>query len=58
VIVLRSCPFHRLAQQHRELICGMNLCLVGSAIGSVGDTGLVPRLAPAQDLCCVRLHMT
>src|SRR5688500_16449391 len=24
-IALANCPFHRLAEQHRELVCGMNL---------------------------------
>jgi len=55
-IVLRNCPFHRLAQRHRDLICGMNLCLLGAAVESVDGTGLVARLEPAEDLCCVRLH--
>jgi predicted ArsR family transcriptional regulator len=57
-VVLRNCPFHRLAQRHRELICGMNLCLVGSAVENVGRTGLTARLEPADELCCVRLHGT
>jgi predicted ArsR family transcriptional regulator len=55
-IVLRNCPFHRLAQEHRELICGMNLCLVGAAVARVDDADLVARLEPTDDLCCVRLH--
>jgi predicted ArsR family transcriptional regulator len=55
-IVLRNCPFHRLAQRHRDLICGMNLCLLGSAVASVDGTDLVARLEPEDELCCVRLH--
>ncbi|MFD7660192.1 helix-turn-helix transcriptional regulator, partial [Actinosynnema sp. NPDC059797] len=27
-IVLGNCPFHSLARQHTELVCGMNLCLL------------------------------
>jgi predicted ArsR family transcriptional regulator len=57
-IVLRNCPFHRLAEQHRDLICGMNLCLLGSAVANVEATDLAARLEPADDLCCVRLHTT
>jgi predicted ArsR family transcriptional regulator len=57
-IVLRNCPFHRLAQQHRDLICGMNLCLLSSAVAQVGQTDLATRLEPADDVCCVRLHTT
>jgi predicted ArsR family transcriptional regulator len=26
-IGLRNCPFHRLAQEHRDLVCGLNLRL-------------------------------
>ena len=57
-IVLRNCPFHRLAQAHRELICGMNLCLLSSAVAQVGQTDLAARLEPADDVCCVTLHTT
>ena len=28
VIRLRNCPFHQLTEQHREVVCGMNLALV------------------------------
>ncbi|MEU4742696.1 helix-turn-helix domain-containing protein, partial [Actinosynnema sp. NPDC023658] len=27
-VVLGNCPFHTLARQHTELVCGMNLCLL------------------------------
>ena len=57
-IVLRNCPFHRLAQEHRDLICGMNLCLLGSAVTHVEASDLTARLEPTDDLCCVRLHTT
>jgi predicted ArsR family transcriptional regulator len=55
-VVLRNCPFHRLAQEHTELICGMNLGLVDAALEGLGDTGLEARLEPEDDVCCVRLH--
>jgi predicted ArsR family transcriptional regulator len=55
-VVLRNCPFHRLAQEHRELICGMNHCLLDAAIEDVGRTGLRARLEPGDGLCCVQLH--
>ena len=29
---LRNCPFHRLAQAHQELVCGLNLRLVEGLI--------------------------
>jgi predicted ArsR family transcriptional regulator len=55
-IVLRNCPFHRLAQEHTELICGMNRCLLGAALAGVGGVGLVARLEPEEGRCCVKLH--
>jgi predicted ArsR family transcriptional regulator len=56
VVVLTNCPFHRLARQHRGLICGMNLCLLEAAIDNVGQTGLDARLEPEEGACCVKLR--
>jgi predicted ArsR family transcriptional regulator len=49
---LRNCPFHRLAQRHTELICGMNLALLGAAARATTDR-LEAVLDPAPDRCCV-----
>jgi predicted ArsR family transcriptional regulator len=57
-IVLRNCPFHRLAREHTELVCGMNLSLLGAVIEHAGDTGLSARLEPEEGVCCVRLGPT
>lgn len=57
-VILRNCPFHQLAQKHTDLICGMNLCLLKTAIEDVGQTGLEARLEPEADQCCVKLHAT
>ncbi len=57
-VVLRNCPFHQLAQEHTDLICGMNLCMMKSAIDNVGETGLEARLEPEAGQCCVKLHPT
>ncbi|HZM31950.1 MAG TPA: helix-turn-helix domain-containing protein [Acidimicrobiales bacterium] len=55
-IVLTNCPFHALAEQHRELVCGMNLDLLRGVIdGAGGDDLLETRLAPQQGYCCVRM---
>jgi predicted ArsR family transcriptional regulator len=56
VTVLHNCPFHLLAEEHTELICGMNHCLLDGLLGEVEDTGLVARLEPEDGYCCVRLH--
>jgi predicted ArsR family transcriptional regulator len=57
-IVLRNCPFHQLAQQHTDLICGMNLCLLKAAIDNVDEAGLEAQLEPEEGRCCVTLHPT
>jgi len=55
-VLLRNCPFHRLSSQYRELVCGMNVHLLGSAVDAFGDTGLTARLEPREGFCCVALH--
>lgn len=52
-ITLANCPFHELALEHTELVCGMNLALVGAALDRVGDRRLKARLDPIPDRCCV-----
>lgn len=55
-IVLRNCPFHQLAQEHTELVCGMNLCMLTTVVDEVGRTGLSAHLEPEEGLCCVKFH--
>jgi predicted ArsR family transcriptional regulator len=55
-VVLRNCPFHQLAREHTELICGMNQCLLSAAVEVLDDAGLEARLEPEEGMCCVRLH--
>ena len=54
-VFLRNCPFHRLSQQHRELVCDLNVHLLSSAVEAFGDTGLSARLDPREGYCCVTL---
>ena len=53
---LANCPFHALAQQHTELVCGMNLQLLEGLLEAVPGTGWAARLEPTPDRCCVRLE--
>ena len=55
-IALANCPFHLLARNHTELVCGMNLRLIGGVLDGVGSAGLVARLLPTPGMCCVRLE--
>lgn len=52
VVRLRNCPFHRLARAHTELVCGMNLVLLG-AVAAGTDDAYEARLDPAEGRCCV-----
>jgi predicted ArsR family transcriptional regulator len=55
-IVLANCPFHSLAEQHRALVCGMNLDLLSGIVEGIGDEDLLSaRLAPEPGYCCVRM---
>jgi predicted ArsR family transcriptional regulator len=54
-VVLVNCPFHSLAQLHTELVCGMNLRLVGGVLDGLAATGLAAHLAPRPGQCCVQL---
>jgi predicted ArsR family transcriptional regulator len=58
VTVLHNCPFHQLSEEHPELICGMNLGLLGAVVDGLGATDLDPRLEPQPGECCVRFHPT
>lgn len=55
VIRLRNCPFDRLADAHRQLICGMNLSLLEEAVAGRPTTGLRAVLDPQPGMCCVAL---
>ena len=55
-IALANCPFHRLAEEHRTLVCGMNLDLLRGVIDGLAPTDrLAARLAPEPGSCCVRI---
>ena len=53
-IVLGNCPFHRLAQQHTETVCHLNLELLRGAAESSSDHRHTLVLDPAIGRCCVR----
>jgi predicted ArsR family transcriptional regulator len=56
-IVLANCPFHALAEQHRALVCGMNLDLLSGIVDGIGgEDRLTARLAPEPGYCCVRMR--
>jgi predicted ArsR family transcriptional regulator len=54
-LVLANCPFHDLAREHPDLICGVNHDLLESALNHCGCDGLHAHLDPAPGRCCVRI---
>ena len=55
-IALVNCPFHRLAEEHRSLVCGMNLDFLAGLLEGIGPADrLSARLAPEPGFCCVRI---
>lgn len=55
-ITLRNCPFHVVAQDHRDVVCGLNLRLVQGVIAGCGDPRAHAELEPDPDRCCVVVH--
>ncbi|WP_421119645.1 helix-turn-helix transcriptional regulator [Aquihabitans daechungensis] len=56
-IALVNCPFHRLAERHRSLVCGMNLDFLSGVVDGLDpDPTLQAELRPEPGWCCVRLR--
>jgi predicted ArsR family transcriptional regulator len=55
-VELRNCPFHRLAHEHTELVCGLNLHLVRGILEASGHPSAGAILAPRPGRCCVLLQ--
>ncbi|HET9876758.1 MAG TPA: helix-turn-helix domain-containing protein [Mycobacterium sp.] len=55
-IELRNCPFDRLARQHTELVCDLNLQLIQGMLEAAGDSPQRAVLAPCDGRCCVVVH--
>jgi predicted ArsR family transcriptional regulator len=56
VIRLRNCPFHRLAAEHRELVCGMNEAYLAGVVAGAGRDDLSAALEPEPGRCCVAIR--
>ncbi|MEU9143758.1 helix-turn-helix domain-containing protein [Streptomyces sp. NPDC048349] len=55
-IVLGNCPFHALARDHTQTVCGMNLHLLRGVLKGLDENGLQACLEPSPNHCCVRLR--
>lgn len=52
-LFVQNCPFHRVAQEQTELVCGLNLEFVTGVAAGTGCAGVATRLDPGEDRCCV-----
>ena len=56
-ITLSNCPFHALAQDFTDLVCGINLELMGGLVDGLNRDNLHAHLEPKPGQCCVHLHV-
>jgi predicted ArsR family transcriptional regulator len=52
-IRVRNCPFHALAAEHQELVCGMNLAVMEGVLEGFDNERIHARLDPRPGECCV-----
>ena len=52
-ITLANCPYHALVQDHRDLVCGMNLAWAEGVLEGIGEPTAHARLDSRPDRCCV-----
>lgn len=55
-VALRNCPFHSVAKDHLEVVCGLNLQLVEGVLDGSSTPGAHAELSPSQGRCCVLVH--
>lgn len=55
-VLMRSCPFHALAEEDRDLVCGMNERLIEGIVRGLGNQTVGVVLDPVPGQCCVRLQ--
>jgi predicted ArsR family transcriptional regulator len=55
-VSLRNCPFHRLARQAPELVCGINQAFVNGLLRGLGNEAVEASLEPTPGQCCVKLR--
>lgn len=54
--VLNNCPFHPVAAQAPDLVCGMNHAFLCGYLAGAGRRDTVAVLAPRAGMCCVELR--
>jgi predicted ArsR family transcriptional regulator len=54
-IHLGNCPFHALVEEHRQLVCGMNLALAEGLLAGLGYDSVKARMDPQPGQCCIAI---
>ena len=54
-IRLLNCPFHELAQRHRNVTCAMNEALLQGTLAAAGLPDGAAHLDPQPGMCCVAI---
>jgi predicted ArsR family transcriptional regulator len=56
-VVLRNCPFHRLARRSHTLVCGINHAYCTGVVSGLGAVDAIDAvLEPIDGQCCVQLR--
>jgi predicted ArsR family transcriptional regulator len=51
-----NCPFHALVEDHRDVVCRMNLAIAEGLLDGLGDDPTRARLDPLPNRCCVAIE--
>ncbi len=54
-VVLRNCPFDRVARDHRDLVCGMNRSIMEGLVAGLRSSGIRAAFDPQSGRCCMTL---
>jgi predicted ArsR family transcriptional regulator len=54
-LLLRNCPFHALAAEYTNLVCGLNHAFLAGLVEGLAASGVRADLVPRPTACCVTL---
>jgi predicted ArsR family transcriptional regulator len=57
-VVLRNCPFLRIAQARPDIVCAMNVAFVAGLLDGTRTTAFSAVLSPSSERCCVLVAPT
>ena len=54
---LRNCPYHDMARENTDLVCGVNLALMQGVTQGLDATHVAATLEPQDGMCCVAFRV-